>query len=125
MSVISSAQAVIARDMETPRGHAGACLKRKKTAKKKPARSPSRAIKKNAKVSKSAKETSPARSERIVSNGDRFEDFVLQGTLYLYVSGAGLGVYTRKILRKGQIIARVESEKNRYFAVERAKDHEK
>ena len=34
MSVISSAQAVIARDMETPRGHAGACLKRKKTAKK-------------------------------------------------------------------------------------------
>lgn len=97
-----------------PRGHKGARLRRKKTVKKRSAKSPSRAIKKNAKVSKSVKETSPARSENAVSNGDRFEDFALGGDLYLRVSGApsaGLRVYTRKILRKGQIIAKVESEK--------------
>ena len=100
-----------------PRGHKGACLKRKKTTKKEPAKSPSRTIKKNTKVSnsKNVKETSPpAQSEHIVSNGDHFENFVLQGTLYLHfsgASGAGLGVFTRKILRKGQIITKVESEK--------------
>lgn len=99
-----------------PRGHKGACLKRKKSTKKKSAKSSSRTIKKNTKVSnsKNVKETSPAQSEHIVSNGDHFENFVLGGGLYLHVSGApgaGLGVYTRKILRKGQIITKVESEK--------------
>lgn len=104
-----------------PVGHSGPCLKKRTKTKSqakrqsgkkrvnvpRPTKSKQDKDKchKFAEIEKSSPENAPE---------TKFENFLLGGTLYMHISGApnsGLGVFTRKIIRKGEIITKFEGEK--------------
>ena len=100
-------------------GHTGPCLRKrtkarpyvKKQTVDKRAKFP-RQIKPN--QDEDNKSTQKEKTAPKDASETKFENFTLGGSLYMHISGApnsGLGVFTRKIIRKGQIITKFECEK--------------
>jgi hypothetical protein len=117
-----------------PNGHTGRCLRRgtrtKREIAKKRTKVPRQTkprvkrqiVKKRVTVSRKTKpnqvkDNKSAQIEKTtpeIAPETKFENFMLGGSLYLHISGApnsGLGVFTRKIIRKGQIITKFEGKK--------------
>ena len=102
-----------------PNGHTGRCLRRGSNTNPRTKR---QIAKKRVTVSRKTKpnqgkDNKSAQIEKTtpeIAPETKFENFILGGSLYLHISGApnsGLGVFTRKIIRKGQIITKFEGEK--------------